>query len=110
MPVLLIPRIAGSHRFQFRISLDGFTSGIDNIHFKTGEGVPKARLFPRFDRDVTVSSPMIVILRQAFAIAAYISSGEVKYAHAEPLNALNLPLDVGYARHLSVVTKASESR
>jgi hypothetical protein len=39
---------------------------------------------------------MIAVLRQTFAVTTHVSAGQVKYAHTEALDALNLSFNVGY--------------
>ena len=84
---------------EFHISLNGPSSTIYDVHFKSRKGRPKSCGLPLFDREIAVGGAMVTILRQAHSVAPHVCPAEVKDADTESFDAFDFSFDIGDCRH-----------
>ena len=92
--------ITRSHRAQLRIPLHRTPAPVQYIDFESWKRRAKSGFFPMLDGDVVSRSVPERILRHARPIAADVRAVQMKNAHLEPFDAVNLALDVGYDGHV----------
>lgn len=84
---------------EFHISLNGPSSTIHDVHFKSRKGRTKSGGLPLFDREIAVGGAMVTILRQTHSVAAHVCPAEVENADTKSFHATDLPFYVGDSRH-----------